>query len=77
MAGCVHSLANNPDVQDKLRKEVQEVMGQDPLVTPRHIQDMPYLRDTIKETMRYNICMLASEGCAFPSFPLHNGRSNR
>lgn len=52
----MYSLANNPDVQDKLREEVQRVMGQDPVVTPRHVQDMTYLRDTIKETMRYSVC---------------------
>ena len=51
-AGCLYSLANNPDVQEKLREEVQRVVGEDAVVTPQHIQDMHYLRDTIKESMR-------------------------
>ena len=53
MAGCLYSLATNPDVQEKLRREVQDVVGKEAVVTPQHVQDMHYLRDTIKETMRY------------------------
>ena len=53
MSGCVYSLATNPAVQDKLREEVEAVLGEEELVTPKHIQDMHYLRDTIKETMRF------------------------
>lgn len=52
MAGCCYSLARNPEVQERLREEVQRVVGDETLVTPKHIQDMHYLRDTIKETMR-------------------------
>ena len=53
MSGCLYSLATNPDVQERLREEVRGVLGEEELVTPQHIQDMHYLRDTIKETMRY------------------------
>ena len=59
MAGCLYSLATNPDVQEKLRREVQDVVGKDEEVTPQHIQEMHYLRDTIKETMRYSKMSLA------------------
>ena len=52
MASCLYSLATNPEVQEKLRREVQDVVGKEEVVTPQHIQDMHYLRDTIKETMR-------------------------
>ena len=52
MGGCFYSLGRNPDVQERLRAEVQRVVGEDAVVTPQHIQDMHYLRDTIKETMR-------------------------
>ena len=52
MAACLYCLANNPDVQDKLKEEVQRVVGDDEIVTPQHIQEMHYLRDCIKETSR-------------------------
>ncbi len=52
MAACFYSLATNPDVQEKLRAEVQRVVGEDAVITPQHIQNMHFLRDTIKETMR-------------------------
>ena len=53
MAACLYSLATNPDVQERLREEVRRVVGEEKVVTPQHVQDMHYLRDTIKETMRY------------------------
>ena len=52
MAACLYLLATNPEVQEKLRSEVQDVVGKEAVVTPQHVQDMHYLRDTIKETMR-------------------------
>lgn len=56
MASCFYSLASNPEVQERLREEVQRVVGGDQVVTPQHIQDMHYLRDTIKETLRASCC---------------------
>ncbi len=53
MAGCLYSLSTHPQVQEKLRREVQDVVGKEAVVTPQHIQNMHYLRDVIKETMRY------------------------
>jgi len=55
IAACAYALATNPEVQEKLREEVMSVVGQDELVTPQHIQDMQYLRNTIKETTR-SVC---------------------
>ena len=53
MAACLYSLGTHAEVQEKLRREVQDVVGEEELVTPQHIQNMHYLRDVIKETMRY------------------------
>ena len=55
MAGCLYSMANNPDMQDKPREQVLRVVGDDEIVTPQHIQEMHYLRDSIKETQRYTV----------------------
>ena len=40
-------------MQEKLRREVQSVVGSEEIVTPSHISNMPYLRNCIKETLRY------------------------
>lgn len=53
MTSCAYLLATNPEVQERLREEVWNVVGPDQLVTPDHIQAMHYLRDTIKETTRW------------------------
>ena len=53
LAWTLYSLGCNPEVQEKLRGEVQSVVGSDSTVTPEHIQRMPYIKDCIKETMRY------------------------
>ena len=49
----LYLLANNPEVQEKLRREVQSVVGSEEIVTTSHISNMPYLRNCIKETLRY------------------------
>ena len=55
MASCLYSLATNHNVQEKLRKEVQDAVGKESRVTPEHVQNMHYLRDCIKETQRLEI----------------------
>jgi len=52
MASCLYELAINPHVQEKLRREVQDVVGDAVRVTPEHIQNLHYLRDCVKETQR-------------------------
>ena len=51
-AWALYMLATNPGVQERLRSEVRKVVGPDDIVTPDHISKMPYLRDTVKETLR-------------------------
>ena len=48
----MYCLARNPEVQEKLRSEVMSVVGEEKVVTPVHINNMPYLRQCIKETLR-------------------------
>ena len=52
MAACLYCLATNPSVLEKLKREVQDVVGNEAVVTTQHIKDMRYLKDIIKETMR-------------------------
>ncbi|XP_050733454.1 probable cytochrome P450 49a1 [Eriocheir sinensis] len=53
MAFCLYLLAKNPEVQRKLQKEVDEVVGdlQGPL-TPQHMARLSYAKAVIKETFR-------------------------
>ena len=51
-AWALYMLAINPGVQEHLRSEVQKVVGPENIVTLDHISKMPYLRDTVKETLR-------------------------
>ena len=53
LAWALYCLATNPEVQEKLRSEVQAVVGSDKVVTPEHIAKMAYLHDCIRETQRY------------------------
>ena len=53
LAWVLYNLANNPEIQEKLHSEVQSTVGSSDTVTPTHISNMPYLRDCIKETLRY------------------------
>ena len=48
----LYCMATNPEAQEKLRSEVQQVVGSENIVTPTHISQMSYLRSCIKETMR-------------------------
>ena len=52
LSWALYQLGRNPDQQDKLRAEVEEVVGREDTVTPTHISQMPYLRGCTKETLR-------------------------
>lgn len=49
---CLYNLAINPSAQEILRQEIASVVGTDEMITPLHINAMPYLRGCIKETLR-------------------------
>ena len=52
LAWALYSLTTNPEAQEKLRSEIQRVVGTDQIVTPAHINEMTYLRNVLKETQR-------------------------
>ena len=49
---CVFYLLKYPDIQEKLRDEIVEVMGDDEEVTFDHIQSLKYMDKVIYETLR-------------------------
>ena len=59
-AWALYLLATNPDVQERLRSEVQKVVGSEDTVTLDHISKMLFLRDTVKETLRSVITSVVS-----------------
>ncbi|KAI9493596.1 cytochrome P450 [Zychaea mexicana] len=55
---AIYNLATHPDVQEKAREEANLVLGDksvDVLPTLEQIQQMPYINQVIKETMRRNV----------------------
>ncbi|XP_003384618.1 PREDICTED: cytochrome P450 27C1-like [Amphimedon queenslandica] len=52
LAWCLYCLGTNPDVQDRLREEVNRVVGDSTVITPHHIHHLPYLRSCFKESLR-------------------------
>jgi cytochrome P450 len=49
----MYNLAKNPEVQDRLHKEVTSVLKPGEIATPTTINKMHYLKACIKETLRY------------------------
>ncbi|XP_072015330.1 cytochrome P450 27C1-like [Amphiura filiformis] len=49
---CLHLLSKNPHVQEKLHEEVMRVLPEDVNPTRDQINNMPYLKAVIKETLR-------------------------
>ncbi|BFG03553.1 probable cytochrome P450 6a13 [Drosophila madeirensis] len=53
MSFCLYELALNPDIQDRLRSEILEVLGRNnDQLTYESIQEMPYLDQVVAETLR-------------------------
>lgn len=48
----LYQLAQNPDVQERLYREVSAVCPGDQLPNSDHIAQMPYLKAVIRETLR-------------------------
>ena len=47
-----YNLAKNRSVQDRIRKEICEVAGDNPVITAEHFNKLHYLKMCIKESMR-------------------------
>ncbi|XP_017066146.1 probable cytochrome P450 6a13 [Drosophila eugracilis] len=53
MSFCLYELALNPDIQERLRVEVVDVLGRhNQRLTYESIQEMPYLDQVVDETLR-------------------------
>ena len=45
----IYELAKHPEVQEKVRQQVVSVLGEDREVDAESLQQMPYLKDVLKE----------------------------
>lgn len=53
VASILYQLAIHQDKQEKLHRELQQVLPQgDEPVTHQHLEQLPYLKACIKETLR-------------------------
>ncbi|XP_059470786.1 probable cytochrome P450 CYP44 [Neocloeon triangulifer] len=52
LLNCLRSLADNPEVQEKLRAEIKEAVREDGSLKPEIFNNLPYLRAFIKEAFR-------------------------
>ncbi|RZC32715.1 cytochrome P450 6a2, partial [Asbolus verrucosus] len=53
MSNCIHELAHNQEIQDRLREEIHEHLGRDSSnYTYEDVLGLPYLDKAIKETLR-------------------------
>lgn len=49
----LHCMAKNPEVQEKLYKEIKSVLGHEKHPTPEDLTRMPYLKGCMLESFRY------------------------
>ncbi len=52
MQFLMYEVAENPDVQRKLREEIEREIPRGSVPTPTHLKNMSYLKACIKETLR-------------------------
>eukprot|EP01018_Ginkgo_biloba_P009515 Gb_15631 [translate_table: standard] len=52
MEWAIAELVNNPNIQQKLRSELDEVLGRENLMQESDISKLPYLHAVVKETLR-------------------------
>ena len=48
----VHALVHHPHIQERLRKEIEEVIGDSEEVTADHLKELKYIENIIFEAMR-------------------------
>ena len=48
----VHALVHHPHIQDKLRKDIEDVVGDSDEITADHLKELKYIENIIFESMR-------------------------
>uniref|UniRef100_A0A6B2L4N7 Cytochrome P450 n=1 Tax=Arcella intermedia TaxID=1963864 RepID=A0A6B2L4N7_9EUKA len=50
----IYNLGKYPEIQEKVRAEVASIITKDEKITPESLKKMRYVRDTIKENLRFS-----------------------
>lgn len=67
MTMALFELANNEDIQERLRAEINDYFGSEDHIDYERIQEMPYLTKVVNETLRkYPIVGYAERECTQP-----------
>jgi len=53
MATVVFSFIHNPSLQERVRQEMQEVIGDSDVVTADHLRELKFLENVINESLRF------------------------
>ena len=64
----VHALIHHPEIQEKLRDEIEEVIGDSDIVTTEHLKDIKVLESIIHESMRKYMPMGKLDLLCFESY---------
>ena len=60
----LHELARRPEVQQRLREEVLSVLGPSAVPTGKQLQELPYAKNIISETLRcVSVCVCMRVCC--------------
>lgn len=54
----LYSLAKNHEVQDKLYKEIENLLPNKEPITPEILSQLSYLKAVVKETFRWDLSLL-------------------
>eukprot|EP00092_Neocalanus_flemingeri_P034389 GFUD01037398.1.p1 GENE.GFUD01037398.1~~GFUD01037398.1.p1 ORF type:complete len:515 (+),score=153.07 GFUD01037398.1:55-1599(+) len=53
LATVIFSFMDKPDIQEKARQEIEEVIGDSDTITADHLRDLKYLENVINEALRF------------------------
>eukprot|EP00475_Leptophrys_vorax_P005393 TRINITY_DN13269_c0_g1_i1.p1 TRINITY_DN13269_c0_g1~~TRINITY_DN13269_c0_g1_i1.p1 ORF type:complete len:498 (-),score=119.36 TRINITY_DN13269_c0_g1_i1:433-1926(-) len=70
MEWLIENLGKHPKVQEKLRREVFEVLGSGGNVTPETMKDLRYLKACVKESLRFTPTLGLTARIPFEDFEL-------
>merc|ERR1711953_398411 len=63
LAVTVFGLVHHPDVQDNLRKEIEDVIGDSEEITANHLKELKYTENVVNESLRYYFKLPITRRC--------------
>jgi len=63
LAATVFGLVHHPEIQDNLRKEIEDVIGDSENITSDHLKELKYTENVINESLRYYFSFAVQRRC--------------